>query len=402
MDLTVLAAAAIGVLIGIIGTVAALRPASRAREAGLATERDLLRERVESLELQVDEGHDAVLALAPLRDALTRVERQVVAIEKDRAQHFGALGARLEEVGVTTAELRDRTASLAGALQSSNVRGQWGEAQLRRLLEHAGLLARCDFDEQVSALTSHGVAVRPDVVLHLPGGKTLVVDAKAPMTKFLAAQSESLDATQRTALLRQHAGALRGHLDGLAAKAYWSGFTSTPEMVVAFVPSDAVLATALQHDPGLYDDALARKVVLASPSTLLALLRTVAFTWQQDSLAENAAQLLSLGRELYQRLGTLGSHTSKLGAQLTRSVESYNALVGALESRVLVTARRMHELDLVSDPLPLVEPSTAAPRPLTAVELLEALDDEVARPALVDELTERQVRDARERRSGAG
>lgn len=396
MDLSALLVAigalVVGLLVGVVATAAALRPAARAREAGLATERDLLRERVESLEAQVDEGHDAILALAPLREALTRVERQVVAIEKDRAQHFGALGARLEEVGETAAALRDQTASLAGALQSSNVRGQWGEAQLRRLLEHAGLLARCDFDEQVSALTTHGVAIRPDAVLRLPGGKSLVIDAKAPMTKFLAAQSDSLDATQRAALLRQHSGALRGHLDTLAAKSYWSAFTNAPEMVVAFVPSDAVLATALQHDPGLYDDALARKVVLASPSTLLALLRTVAFTWQQDSLAENAAQLLALGRELYQRLGTLGGHTTRLGAQLTRSVESYNALVGALESRVLVTARRMHELDLVGEALPLVEPSTASPRPLTASELLDAIDAPVAWPVLVDDLTERQQR----------
>lgn len=398
MDITVVLVLLLGLLVGVaLGWVAArasLGPAAAARAAGLEAERDVLRERVDDLEARAADDHDQALALAPLQEALRRVERQVVTIERDRAQHFGALGARLEEVGVTTAALRDQTASLAGALQSSSVRGQWGEAQLRRLLEHAGLLARCDFDEQARATTPDGVAVRPDVVVHLPGGKTLVVDAKAPMTKFLAAQSDSIDATARSAMLRQHAGSLRTHLQGLAAKEYWTAFDRTPEMVVAFVPSDAVLAAALQHDPSLYDDALARRVVLASPSTLLALLRTVAFTWQQEALAENAEQLLAIGRELYQRLGTLGGHAQRLGAQLTRSVESYNAMVGALESRVLVTARRMHELDLVATPIDVVEPSTAAPRPLTAVELLDGAqvsattDDGVPRGAVPSARTE--------------
>ncbi|WP_409483681.1 DNA recombination protein RmuC [Arsenicicoccus dermatophilus] len=389
MDTTLLVGLLVGALLGALVTWLALRgsgAAHTAQLAGLTAERDLWRERCVDLEASMGEDSQTAATLGPMREALARMERTVGTLERDRQQQYGALGARLEEVTATTTALRDQTASLAGSLQSSNVRGAWGEARLRRLLEHAGLLARCDFDEQVAAVTEHDAAVRPDAVVRLPGGKVLVVDAKAPLTKFLAAQGESLDETQRAAHLRGHAAALRGHVDTLAAKAYWTAFPVTPEMVVCFVPSDAVLAAALAHDPTLYDDALARRVVLASPATLLALLRTVAFTWQQDALATNATQLLALGKELYARIGTLAGHTTRLGAQLTRSMEAYNAMVGTLESRVLVTARRMHELDLVTTAPPTLDVVDQAPRPLTSAELLDALDAEVARPAIDPEL----------------
>jgi DNA recombination protein RmuC len=208
-------------------------------------------------------------------------------------------------------------------------------------------------------------------VVHLPGGKHLVVDAKAPMTAFLDASSSD-DPASRDRLLSAHAKALRGHVDTLASRAYWQTFSPTPEMVVCFVPGDAVLAAALDVDPGLHEDAMARRVVLASPATLMALLRTVAYTWQQDALAGNARALFEVGRELYERLGTLGSRTSKLGSTLHRAVEDYNALVGTLERRVLVTARRMRDLDLTDTELTPPEVIESAPRPLTAVELLDA------------------------------
>ena len=385
MDVNLVIGLLVGIALGTLVTWLALRGsgvADRTALAGVTAERDLLRERCLDLETTVAEDSQTSATLGPMREALSRMERTVGTLERDRQQQYGALGSRLEEVSATTAALREQTASLAGSLQSSSVRGAWGEAQLRRLLEHAGLLARCDFDEQVSAVSEHDAAVRPDAVVRLPGGKVLVIDAKAPLTRFLAAQAEGLDETQRAAHLRAHAGALRGHVDTLAAKAYWTAFPTTPEMVVCFVPSDAVLAAGLAHDPTLYDDALARHVVLASPATLLALLRTVAFTWQQDALATNAAQLLALGKELYSRIGTLAGHTTRLGAQLSRSVQAYNAMVGTLESRVLVTARRMHELELVSTAPPTVDVVETAARPLTSAELLDALDEDVHRPEL--------------------
>ncbi len=378
----ILIGALVGLLIGAVVTALLARIVMGGRTAALSTERDLLRERVVDLEATVSEDAQTASVLAPLRDALGRVERQVSTLERDRAEQFSQLGERLSHVTSTTDALRAQTASLAGSLNASTVRGTWGEVQLRRVLEHAGMLARCDFDEQVSAVSSHERGIRPDVVVRLPGDKCLVVDAKSPMTAFLAAQADQVGAAERERLLSAHATSLRSHVDALAAKAYWSAFTTTPEMVVCFVPGDSILAAAVSAEPGLFDHAMSRKVVLASPGTLLALLRTVAFTWQQDALTASARQLLELGNTLYSRLGSLGTHATKMGASLQKSVESYNALVGALESRVLVTARKMHDLGLVAAVIPAEQPLEQSPRPLTAAELLEALDADVARPQL--------------------
>lgn len=380
----ILIAALVGLLVGVLVTALLCRVLASAHVVALTTERDLLRERVVDLESTVSEDAQTASVLVPLRDALTRVERQVTTLERDRAEQFGQLGERLTEVSSSTAALRSQTASLAGSLNSTTIRGTWGEVQLRRVLEHAGMLARCDFEEQVSAVSAHDRGVRPDVLVRLPGDKCLVLDAKAPMTAFLAAQADGITADERRSHLAAHARSLRGHVDALAAKAYWSAFTTTPEMVVCFVPGEAILAAALSADPGLFDHAMARKVVLASPGTLLPMLRTVAFTWQQDALGANAKALLELGKELYARLGGLAGHATKMGTALRRSVESYNALVGTLESRVLVTARKMNDLALVADELDVVPVVESAPRPLTAAELIDALEEEVARPQLVD------------------
>jgi DNA recombination protein RmuC len=373
----ILIGALVGLLVGAMGAGGVARVLFAGRSAALSTERDLLRERVIDLEAAVSDDAQTATILAPLRDALVRVERQVGTLERDRQAQFGELGERLGHVTSTTNALRDATATLAGSLNASTIRGTWGEVQLRRVLEHSGMLARCDFDEQVSAVSTHDRGVRPDVLVHLPGEKILVIDSKAPMTAFLGAQADSLDPLERTRLLSAHATSLRGHVESLAAKAYWSAFTTTPQMVICFVPGDAILASALGADPTLYEYAMSKKVVLTSPGTLLALLRTVAFTWQQDALTANAQALLKLGNELYSRLGTLGSHATRMGASLQKSVESYNALVGALESRVMVTARKMHELGLADGPLPETQPVETAPRPLTAAELIVVLDSDV-------------------------
>jgi len=380
MDIMI--AAMVGVLLGTVAAWLVARVLFEGRSAALSTERDLMRERVIDLEAAISDDAQTATMLAPLRDALVRVERQVGTLERDRVEQFSQVSVQLADVTTSTNALRSQTASLVGSLNASTVRGNWGEVQLRRVLEHAGMLARCDFEEQVSAVSSHERAVRPDVVVRLPGDKCLVVDAKAPLTAFLAAQADGIEAAERSRLLAAHATSLRGHVDSLATKAYWSAFTNTPEMVVCFIPGDAILAAALAGDPALFDYAQARRVVLASPGTLLALLRTVAFTWQQDALTANAQLLLKLGSELYSRLGTLGSHATRMGASLQKSVESYNALVGALESRVMVTARKMHELGLAQESLPETGPIENAPRPLTATELIAALDSDVARPEL--------------------
>lgn len=345
--------------------------------AALRAERDLARAEVDGLQRELEAmlssqelGERTAAELAPLRASLDRVEQQVRTLERDRVEQFGQVGEHLAQVAQQTRSLQQQTAALSGALSSSGTRGTWGEVQLRRVLEHAGMLAHCDFEEQVGGVSRHDARVRPDAVVRLPGGKSLVVDSKAPLTAFLRAQADDLAPEETVRLLRDHARALRGHVDSLAAKDYWSAFTSSPELVVCFVPSDAVLAAALRAEPDLYDHAQARKVVLASPATLLAVLRATALAWQQDALTGNAQELLALGAELHQRLGTVGRHVGAMGTALRRSVETYNQLVGTIESRVLVTARRMHELGLADDAPTEPGPVEAAPRPLTSPELL--------------------------------
>jgi DNA recombination protein RmuC len=349
-----------------------------ARRAGVVAERDLLARRVGDLESRAEDDGELALALAPLTSGLARVERHVGDLERERAEQLGRLDAQLSAVSASGEALRAQTASLAGALRSPNVRGAWGEVQLRRVVEHAGMLARVDFTTQVTGATPDGTVVRPDAVVRLPGGKNVVIDAKVPLAALLDAAGtgrtgdDPAVAARRSADAgRAHAAALRAHVDTLAAKRYWTAFTPSPELVVCFVPGESLLAAACEADPSLLEHAMARRVVLATPMTLLALLRTVALTWQQDALAGSARELFEVGRELYARLSTLGGHMGKLGRTLHRSVEDYNALVGTLERRVLVTARRMTELDLTDEVLDPVEPLESVPRPLTSAELVD-------------------------------
>lgn len=375
----------VGFLLGAVavGVVVAwaMRASQFAQAAALSTERDLLRERVTDLESALGSEHETASVLAPLQQTLSQVQRQVATLERDRVEQYGQLGAQLRHVASTTQSLQSHTAALSGALRSSSASGIWGEAQLRRVLEHSGMLAHCDFDEQVRAKVGD-TDVRPDALIRLPSGRVIVIDAKAPVAAYLEAHDESLDSDAREALLRRHAAALTRHVDTLSSKSYWKAFEQTPEMVLCFVPADAMLAGALRTDPGLFERAADRHVVLVSPSTLLASLRAISLVWQQDSVARNAQELLTLGQTLYERIGTLARHTTEMGTSLRRTVERYNLLVGSLESRVLVTARSMHELGVSPSPPPHLEPVEAAPRPLTAAELLGALDEDVARPQL--------------------
>ncbi|HEY9475584.1 MAG TPA: DNA recombination protein RmuC, partial [Mycobacteriales bacterium] len=287
--------------------------------------------------------------VTPLRETLGRVEAQLRSVEKEREGAFQALVTQIGGMRQDSEQLRAETRTLVTALRAPQVRGRWGELQLRRVVEAAGMLEHCDFDEQATSSTPDGV-LRPDLVVHLAGGKHVVVDSKVPFAGYLEAM-EARDEATRADRRRAHARHLREHVDRLAAKAYWERFEPAPEFVVMFVPADTFLDAALATEPALLEHAFARNVVIATPSTLVALLRTVAYTWRQEALAHNAQRVLALGRELHNRLSTLGNHVDGLGRALNSAVGRYNDAVSSLESRVLVTARRFVELKVTDDDL---------------------------------------------------
>jgi DNA recombination protein RmuC len=300
------------------------------------------------------QSHEAVArAVAPLHGMLQRYETRVAELERDRVDAYA-------ELRTVSTELRDETKQLVAALRAPQVRGRWGEHQLRRIVEAAGMLEHCDFDEQVTADVD-GQGVRPDLVVRLHGGRSVVVDAKAPFEAYLAAM-EARDETGRNQRLDAHAAHLRRHVDQLGAKSYWAAFAQAPEFVVLFVPADPFLDAALQRDPTLLEHAFARDVVLATPATLVALLRTVAYSWRQEALARNAVAVHTLARELYGRLGTMLDHLSRLGSSLGGAVTAYNRAVGSLESRVLVSARKLAEMGVAGDALPTPSQVELAPR----------------------------------------
>jgi DNA recombination protein RmuC len=307
------------------------------------------------------ESHEAVSrAVAPLHEILRRYETRVAELERERTDAYA-------ELRTVSGELRDETKQLVAALRAPQVRGRWGEHQLRRIVEAAGMLEHCDFAEQVTGDVD-GQGVRPDLVVRLHGGRSVVVDAKAPFEAYLAAM-EARDETGRDRHLAAHAGHLRRHVDALAAKSYWAAFPQSPEFVVLFVPADPFLDAALQRDPTLLEHAFARDVVLATPATLVALLRTVAYAWRQEALTRNAAIVHTLAKELYARLSTLGEHVSRLGSALGGAVTAYNSAVGSLESRVLVSARKLAELGVADHQLPTPPQVELAARQPQAQEL---------------------------------
>jgi DNA anti-recombination protein RmuC len=321
---------------------------------------------------------------APLSDTLTKVEVQLREIEKDRVGAQRALSEQIASVRKTGDELKSETTALVNALRKPQARGRWGELQLRRCVELAGMTDRCDFIEQASVTTSDGV-MRPDLVIRLVGGKSIVVDSKVTLAAILEAYEANDDAV-REERLAAHAKHLRQHVDQLAAKSYWAQFSPAPEFVVLFVPSDALLAAALDRDPALIDDAFSKRVHLTTPTTLISVLRAVAYAWQQDALASNAQEVFELGRELYKRLGTMGDHMDRLGRSLTGAVKAYNGTVGSLEKNVLVTARRLNALEIVDDPLEEPKPVEEPVRTLGASELVTAAEESrtvVALPSLV-------------------
>jgi DNA recombination protein RmuC len=306
--------------------------------------------------------------VVPLQQALARVESQLRDTNEERVRSHAALTEQMTIARQSSDELRAQTQALVTALRRPEARGRWGEMQLRRVVEMSGMEPRCDFDEQVSVSTSDGTQ-RPDMVIRLAGGKNIVVDSKVSLAAYLEA-AETSDETVREARLLAHSRHLREHVDRLAAKTYWAALSPAPEFVVLFIPGEAFLAPALEHDPALLEHAIAHKVHIATPTTLVTMLRTAQYAWQQDALSENARAVFDLGRELYERLITMGKHVDGLGKALGNAVSTYNKTIGSLESKVLVTARKLNQLGVVEAELNAPAAVEDTVRALSAPDLI--------------------------------
>jgi len=306
--------------------------------------------------------------LAPIKETLTKFEEQARALEAKRTREVGAIGERLREVAEGQEKLRAETGSLVTALRAPNVRGQWGEMQLRRVVELAGMLDHCDFRTQESARDGDGSLLRPDLVVKLPGGKSIVVDSKVPIQAYLDAVNCDDPEVKRVHLAR-HAQQLRDHISKLGQKRYWRQFDPSPEFVVMFV-DEGLYRAALDHDGSLLEAGAEAGVVVASPATLIGLLRTVAYGWQQETVAESARRISDLGRELYDRLGTFAAHFAKVGRNLDTAVGAYNQAVSSFQTRLLVTARKFPEHGVTNDPPPEVKQIEKKAQVVDAPELV--------------------------------
>jgi DNA anti-recombination protein RmuC len=332
----------------------------------------------------------------PLRETLARVEMQLRESDEARIRSAAALAEQVMVARQSSDELRAQTQALVTALRRPEARGRWGEMQLRRVVEMAGMNTRCDFDEQVGVTTDDGM-LRPDMVVRLAGGKNIVVDSKVSLAAYLEA-AETTDDDVRENRLDAHARHLREHVDRLAAKAYWAALAPAPEFVVLFIPGEAFLAPALEHDPTLLEHAIAHKVHIATPTTLITMLRTAQYAWQQEALSENARAVFDLGRELYDRIAGMGKHMDGLGKALTNAVSSYNKTIGSLEGRVLVTARKLNQLGVVDAELGAPTPVEETVRALSAADLIPEADPELAAgagPVRTDKATPQLVSGSR-------
>jgi len=347
--------------------------------------RTSLTEFQQTARMDLDGRQKAIADLVePLKESLSKVDGKLGEVEKNRVGTHSALTEQLRMLNQAQQSLQIETGRLVQALRSPNVRGQWGELQLRRVVEAAGMLEYCDFDLKES-VDADGTRLTPDMIVRLPGGRNVVVDAKVPSSAYLDAM-ESEDDQERNGKLRDHARQVRDHIVRLGNKTYWQHFQPSPDLVVMFVPGETLLSVAMQADPSLLDFSLRRNVMLASPLTLMALLRAVAFGWQQEKIARNAQEISDLGRQLYDRIRVMAEHFEEVARGLTRSVDAYNRAVGSLESRVLVTARRLKEKGIPApEDLPELEVIDHTARAIGAPELVGLFDDEPVDGVIVKE-----------------
>jgi DNA recombination protein RmuC len=307
----------------------------------------------------------------PIQEALVRVDGQIQQVEKDRLSNYSGLMEQVKAMAQTQQALQAETGNLVKALRAPQVRGRWGEIQLRRVVEMAGMLDYCDFVEQVRVESEDG-RLQPDLIIRLPGDKTIVVDAKSPLSAYLDAADGNGDDVAREVLLRKHARQVRDHMVKLGGKAYWNQFQPAPDFVVMFLPGETFFSVACQHDPSLIEFGVGEQVIPASPTTLIALLRAVACGWRQESIARNAQDISKLGRELYERLGNMAGHFEDMRKALIRTVDSYNDAIGSLEGRVLVSARRFRDLGIAGEELPEAQTVQIGARRLNAPEMMSS------------------------------
>ncbi|MCS0498956.1 DNA recombination protein RmuC [Protaetiibacter mangrovi] len=371
-------------------TLAAAQASLAGLREQLADAQEQYRATVERHELEAKQRqaeaaaeHKILQELAPVKETLTSMQAKVVELETQRALQHGEISQQLKSAAESEARLSLTAEQLASALRNNATRGVWGETQLRTLVESAGLLNRVDFSVQ-STIEAESGTRRPDMVVTLPGGKSIPVDAKVPYNSFIEASAIPSSATgeqeaQRSRLMAQHAKQVRTHVDALASKSYWTGLDASPDFTIAFIPNEPLLAAAVEADPTLMDYAFSKRIILANPGTLWALLKTIAFTWQQDVLTEDAKRLFDLGKELYGRLATLSEHADRLRGAIESTVNHYNKFASSLEQRVLVTARKLDGLDeskVIGEPKLIDE----TPKHLTQAEF--AALDELGRPEI--------------------